>query len=190
MLGAVENPIKVKLDQFYRIEINDFAVTVAKTALWISEHQMIKETEDIVHTEIDFLPLTSYANIVEANALRIDWEDVVPKDKLDYIMGNPPFIGARLMSPSQKVDIDNIFGPKWQNKGDLDYVSAWFKEASDYMNGTEIKTAFVATNSISQGQSVANLWKPLFNNGAEIIFAYRSFKWNSESTTKLVYMLL
>lgn len=103
------NPIQVSIGQFYGIEINDFAVTVAKTALWIAESQMLKETEEIVHMHMDFLPLTSYANIVEGNALRIDWEDVVPKEKLNYIMGNPPFVGYGLQDKSQKNDILSIY---------------------------------------------------------------------------------
>ena len=117
----IGNPIKVSIGQFYGIEINDFAVTVAKTALWIAESQMMKETEDVVHMSLDFLPLRSYANIVEGNALRLDWEGVVDKLKLDYIMGNPPFVGARLMSDAQKEDVNNIFAG-WKNAGNLDYV--------------------------------------------------------------------
>lgn len=183
-MGDVENPIKVSLDQFYGIEINDFAVTVVKTALWISEDQMMKETEEIIHANIDFLPLKSYANIVEGNALRMDWEEVIDKNDLNYIMGNPPFVGARIMNSDQKKDINHIFGTKWKNKGDLDYVSAWFKVAADYITETKIKVGFVATNSVSQGQSVANLWKPLVNDGIQIDYAHTTFKWNSESTTK------
>ena len=108
ILGST-NPIKVSISQFYGIEINDFAVTVAKTALWIAESQMMKETEDIVHMSLDFLPLKSYANITEGNALRIDWESVIPKNELHYIMGNPPFVGARIMSASQKNDLISVF---------------------------------------------------------------------------------
>ena len=108
-MGAVTNPIKVSIGQFYGIEINDFAVTVAKTALWIAESQMMKKTEDIVHMDLNFLPLKTYANIVEANALRIDWEDVIPRDKCNYIMGNPPFVGANYMTELQRKDMDLIF---------------------------------------------------------------------------------
>ncbi len=127
------NPIKVSIKQFYGIEINDFAVTVAKTALWIAESQMMKKTEDIVHMDLDFLPLKTYANIVEGNALRINWEDVISKDKLNYIMGNPPFVGARLMDDSQKADMIYVFGEKWKNVGNLDYVSCWYFKASELM---------------------------------------------------------
>ena len=176
--------IKVSIGQFYGIEINDFAVTVAKTALWIAESQMMHETEEILQVNLDFLPLKSYANIVEGNALRTDWETVVPKDKLDYIMGNPPFVGARLMSKEQKDDLFDVFGAKWKNAGNLDYVSCWYKKAADLMKGTHIRTALVSTNSVSQGESVAILWKPLFEGGVHIDFAHRTFRWDSEASIK------
>ncbi len=178
------NCIRVSIGQFYGIEINDFAVTVAKTALWIAESQMLKETENIIHMNLDFLPLKSYANIVEGNALRIDWGTVVPKNKLNFIMGNPPFVGARLMSKGQKDDLLSVFGSKWKNAGNLDYVSCWYKKAADLMNGTNIRTALVSTNSVSQGESVAILWKPLFEDGVHIDFAYRTFRWDSEASIK------
>ena len=101
--------IKVSIGQFYGIEINDFAVTVAKTALWIAESQMMKETEEILFSHLEFLPLKSYPNIVEGNALRIDWSEVVDKNKLNYIMGNPPFVGSKYSSDSQKEDMDYVF---------------------------------------------------------------------------------
>ncbi len=176
--------IKVSIGQFYGIEINDFAVTVAKTALWIAESQMMKETEVIAHINLDFLPLKSYANIVEGNALRTDWKTVVPKDKLNYIMGNPPFVGARLMTKEQKDDVVSVFGVKWKNAGNLDYVSCWYKKATDLMEGTNIRTALVSTNSVSQGESVAILWKPLFEDGVHIDFAHRTFRWDSEASIK------
>lgn len=178
------NVIEVSIGQFYSIEINDFAVTVAKTALWIAESQMMKETENIIHMNLDFLPLKSYANIVEGNALRIDWETVVPKDKLNYIMGNPPFVGARLMSKEQKDDLLSVFGSKWKNAGNLDYVACWYKKACDYIQDTDIRTALVSTNSVSQGESVSNLWKPLFEMGVHIDFAHRTFRWDSEANIK------
>lgn len=175
--------IRVSIGQFYGIEINDFAVTVAKTALWIAESQMMHETEEIISKSLDFLPLKSYANIVEANALRIDWENVVPKSELNYIMGNPPFVGARLMSDGQKADVFSVFdGVK--NNGNLDYVSCWYKKAADLMTGTEIRTALVSTNSITQGEQVAILWKNLFQSGVHIDFAYRTFIWDSEASSK------
>lgn len=179
----LEGIIQVSIGQFYGIEINDFAVTVAKTALWIAESQMMKETEDVVHMSLDFLPLKSYANITEGNALRLDWENVVPKHELNYIMGNPPFVGARLMDASQKEDINAIF-PGWKNAGNLDYVSCWYKKATDFMEGTTIHSALVSTNSVTQGESVANLWKPLFESGIHIDFAHRTFRWDSEAKIK------
>lgn len=178
------SPIKVSISQFYGIEINDFAVTVAKTALWIAESQMLKETEEIIHMQLDFLPLKTNAYIVEGNALRMDWESVVQKQKLSYIMGNPPFVGARLMSDTQKKDVFDIFGEDWKNVGNLDYVSCWYKKSVDMMKGTMISTALVSTNSVVQGESVANLWKPLFEKGVHFNFAHRTFRWDSESNSK------
>ncbi len=175
--------IKVSIRQFYGIEINDFAVTVAMTALWIAESQMIKETEAIVNTAIEFLPLKTNANITEGNALRIDWNEVVPKYELNYIMGNPPFVGARFMSKEQKEDLLSVF-PKWKNAGNLDYVSCWYKKAAELMNGTLIRSALVSTNSVTQGEAVANLWKPLFESGVHIDFAYQTFRWDSEASIK------
>ena len=177
------NPIQVSIGQFYGIEINDFAVTVAKTALWIAESQMMKETEDVVHTSLDFLPLKSYANIVEGNALRLDWKNIVPKHKLNYIIGNPPFVGARMMSPEQKDDLIHVF-PGWKNAGNLDYVSCWYKKAADLMDETLVRSALVSTNSVTQGEAVANLWKPLFEAGVHIDFAHRTFRWDSEAKIK------
>lgn len=175
--------IRVSIGQFYGIEINDFAVTVAKTALWIAESQMMKETESIVHKSLNFLPLKSYANIVEANALRIDWETVVPKEKLNYIMGNPPYTGYKFQSKTQKEEIE-LIAKEFKNYGTLDYVSSWFIKTSKFITNTEILAAFVATNSICQGEHVTTLWKPIFNMGISIIFAYRTFKWDSEAVDK------
>lgn len=183
MYSASESPIQVSISQFYGIEINDFAVTVAKTALWIAESQMMKETEKILLVPLEFLPLKTNAYIVEGNALRVDWESVVPKSKLNYIMGNPPFVGARLMGKEQKADVNTIF-PGWKNAGNLDYVCCWYKKAADIMQGTSVRSALVSTNSVSQGESVANLWKPLFDDGVHIDFAYRTFRWDSEAKIK------
>ncbi len=179
----VGNPIKVSISQFYGIEINDFAVTVAKTALWIAESQMMKETEAVVHMSLDFLPLTTNANIAEGNALRLDWESVVPKCELSYIMGNPPFVGARMMDAEQKRDLNSVF-PGWKNAGNLDYVTCWYKKCADFMAGTSVRSALVSTNSVTQGESVANLWKPLFEAGVHIDFAHRTFRWDSEAKIK------
>jgi len=229
------NPIKVSIQQFYGIEINDFAVTVATTALWISEAQMLAETEKIIRRDIDFLPLKPYHNIREGNALRMDWDVIeVPSNiptiyaknlhlilepesmmasepvaydelnvvanrfdgnvkpsvqryevRYDYIIGNPPFVGARIMNESQKQDVIDIFGAKWKNVGNLDYVCCWYKKAANLMrHNPSCRTALVSTNSICQGEQVANLWEKLFEQGVHINFAHRTFRWDSEATLK------
>lgn len=188
ILGST-NPIKVSISQFYGIEINDFAVTVAKTALWIAESQMMKETEDIVHMSLDFLPLKSYANITEGNALRIDWESVIPKNELNYIMGNPPFVGYSLQSRSQKNDILSIYidekGKAYKTAGKIDYVAGWYFKTSEFIQNTPINVAFVSTNSITQGEQVASVWKPLYDRfHIHIDFAHRTFRWDSEASLK------
>ena len=183
MMGIAINPIRVSIDQFYGIEINDFAATVAKTALWIAESQMMKQTEDIVHMNLDFLPLKSYVNIIEGNALRIDWETVVPKRELNYIMGNPPFVGGMYMSPEQKKDITDVMRG-FESVGELDYVAGWYKKATELMRDTYIRAAFVSTNSICQGQQATTLWATLFSEGIYINFAHRTFRWDSEASIK------
>ena len=182
-LDLGQDLVKVKLKQFYGIEINDFAVSVAKTALWIAESQMLEETKDIVFANIDFLPLKSYTNIVEGNALEIDWESVVPKDKLNYIIGNPPFVGANGVSKSQKQELINLFGEK-SNAGILDYVGGWYAKSAILINDTNIRCAFVSTNSISQGEQVSVLWDFLLKKNISIDFAYKTFVWNSEAKEK------
>ena len=181
--------VKVQLSQFYGIEINDFAVSVAKTALWIAESQMLEETKDIVFANIDFLPLKSYTNIVEGNALEIDWETVVSKERLNYIIGNPPFLGYSLQSPKQKADLLSVYvdetGKPYKTAGKIDFVSAWYFKASHIMQNTSIRTALVSTNSITQGDQVASVWEPLFNRfNIHIDFAHKTFKWNSEAKNK------
>ena len=188
-----QNPVRVSIHQFYGIEINDFAKTVATTALWISEAQMLAETERIVARDIDFLPLKTYPNITEGNALRLDWRTLFTttenseKSEIrlpDYIMGNPPFVGARMASTEQKQDLINVFGAKWKNIGNLDYVCGWYKKAAELMRGTDTKAALVSTNSICQGEQVANLWQPLIQDGVVINFAHRTFRWDSEASIK------
>ena len=233
--------IKVKINQFYGIEINDFAVTVAKTALWIAESQMMTETEKIIGMNLDFLPLTTNAFIVEGNALRMNWEtfEVLPESKnviyadktniykidsdyttivseptvkygevnivtkevefknveelqtqktisveYDYIMGNPPFVGARFMDKRQKEDLLLTFGKDWNGAGDLDYVCCWYKKAADLILNKNTRCAFVSTNSITQGSSVCNLWKPLLKKGLHFDYAYQTFKWLNETLDK------
>jgi hypothetical protein len=190
MLGDfIVDPIKVNIRQFYGIEINDFAVVVAKTALWISEAQMMHETERIIQKDLEFLPLRNYANIHEANALRIDWNDVVPAAELNYIMGNPPFVGYSLQSKEQKDDILSVFvdenGKLFKTAGKIDYVAGWYYKASAMMQHTNIRAALVSTNSITQGEQVAAIWKPLKEMfGIHIDFAHRTFRWDSEATLK------
>ena len=196
--------IKVKISQFYGIEINDFAVTVAKTALWIAESQMIAETEKIISQEIDFLPLTTNAFIVEGNALRTDWttlkpidSNTLPEDGLfagitthvdgsehhyDYIMGNPPFVGIRHSAKEHRKDLDEVLSVI-SKAGSLDYVSAWYVKASQIIKlNPHTRAGFVSTNSITQGEQAYPLWNYIFNLGLHIDFAYRTFKWTSEST--------
>lgn len=178
----MNDPIQVSISQFYGIEINDFAVTVAKTALWIAESQMMKETEDVVRMSLDFLPLKTNAHIVEGNALQMDWEDVVSKMQLNYIMGNPPFIGYTYQSTEQKADLQNTMAGIGKN---IDYVSGWYFKAAQLMQSTAIRTAFVSTNSITQGEQVAGVWKPMFEClGIHIDFAHRTFRWDSEANLK------
>ena len=174
-LGALENPVKVSINQFYGVEINDFAVAVAKTALWISELQMLQETQEIIHQPLDFLPLKSYANIFEGNALRLDWNKIAPQ--VNFIMGNPPFVGTKYQTAVQKADILNLC----KDLKPLDYVTGWFFKASQFMENNSARAAFVATNSITQGEQVTPLWKVLKSH---IDFAHKTFKWDSESTDK------
>ena len=180
----MDEMICVKIDHFYGIEINDFACRVAETALWISESQMLKETQRIIPNVPDFLPIQTTAHIVEGNALRIDWNDVIPKEKLNYIMGNPPFVGHQWRNAEQVRDMEFAF-KDLKIHGKLDYVCAWYVKAVELMENTNIKTAFVSTNSICQGESVPILWHYLFNKkNAEILFAHKSFIWSSEAKDK------
>ena len=189
MMGELYNPIKVSINQFYGIEINDFAAVVATTALWISEAQMLAETERIVQQDISFLPLRTYNNICEGNALQTDWTSLCPKEELTYIIGNPPFVGYTLQSAGQKEDMLQILtdekGKPYKMAGKVDYVAAWFFKAAQLMQGTSIRTAFVATNSITQGEQVAAVWQPVMERfGAHIDFAYPSFRWDNEASDK------
>ena len=165
--------IKVSITQFFGLEINDFAVAVAKTALWIAESQMKQETAEILHREPDYLPLKDNANIVECNALRTEWP------RTDYIIGNPPFLGYSSpgMTAESKADMAALF-PKAKF---LDYVCCWYKKAAALMQGTDARCAFVSTNSITQGEQVAPLWKDI---NCEIDFAHRTFIWDNEATEK------
>ena len=174
------NPVKVGIHQFYGIEINDFAVTVATTALWISEAQMLRETEKIIKRDINFLPLKSYTNIVEGNALRVDWQSVVPKEKLNFIIGNPPFVGQAMRTKEQTEDLKEVFAPS-NDYGKLDYVAGWFKKAANHIEGTNAEAAFVSSNSICQCESVNLFWQKQLGNCLYINFAHNTFKWTSEA---------
>lgn len=193
VLLNLDGIVKVSIKQFHGIEINDFAVSVAKTAMWISEAKMLNETANILHAPPKYLPLHDYDGIVEGNALRMDWGELISRrdakaQRFDYIMGNPPFIGARNKTSEQAAEMEYVFGGKWSGLGNLDYVTAWYKKAVDYVLATKntenTKVAFVSTNSICQGDSVAALWKPLFESGLDIDFAYRTFRWDNESFEK------
>ncbi len=180
---AAFDPIKVSIQQFYGIEINDFAVSVAKTAIWIAESQMMKETEGIISRELDFLPLHTNANIHEGNALRMDWKEVLPPSDNVRILGNPPFVGMKYQTTSQKEDMKTVFG-RTKGYGNLDYVASWYFLAAQYMKDSKIHAAFVSTNSIAQGEQPGILWPPLLKAGIHIDFAHRTFIWDSESTSK------
>lgn len=180
IIGELADPVKVSIYQFYGIEINDFACSVSQAALWIAETQMLQETDAIVGFDLEPLPLKDYNNIHEGNALRMDWNDVVPASELSYIMGNPPFIGFYLQTDEQKKEIVDITG-----EGSLDYVSGWYYKAAEYADKHSIRIAYVSTNSITQGEQVAMLWQPLFEKyHLNIDFAYRTFVWNSEANEK------
>ena len=188
---ATGDIVKVHIQNFYGIEINDFAVSVARTAMWIAESQMLEQTKDTVYYNKDFLPLDSNDSIYEGNALRMDWSEIIKPYELNYIMGNPPFVGLsslpkqdKELKDEQTKDMDIVFGnlPK---HGKLDYVSAWYEKATHFMQKTTIQSAFVSTNSITQGEQPGILWKHLFNDrNVKITFAYRSFVWDNEAAQK------
>ena len=181
--------IKVSINQFYGIEINDFACKVAQSALWIAESQMLKETEGIVRRQMEFFPLKTYNNIHEANALQTDWNNILSSSEASYVCGNPPFLGYSNQTPSQKEQIKSLYvdekGKPYRTAGKIDYVSGWYWKAAEYIKGTNARAAFVSTNSICQGEQVAGIWKPLYNRfNIHIDFAYRSFVWDSEASDK------
>lgn len=182
-LGLTDDTkVKVSIQQFYGIEINDFACKVAQSALWIAESQMLKETEDILFLQMDYFPLQPYNNIKEGNALQMDWNKVVPATELSYIMGNPPFVGKKEQTKQQKTELLSCFNTK--GVGNLDYVCGWYAKAIEYIAKTMICCAFVSTNSITQGEQVPILWSWLLNNGIVIDFAYKTFRWDNEANLK------
>ena len=173
--------MKVSVEQFYGIEISDYPCQIAQVGMWLMDHLMNMVVSDEFGCYYARLPLAKGATIVCGNALRMDWEDVVPKEELSYIMGNPPYVGASIMTNDQKLDAVSVFG-KIRLSNSIDYVGAWFHMAACHMQGTEIRVAFVATNSITQGEQVAPLWRKLFEDyGLHIDFAHRSFRWNNEA---------
>jgi len=185
-----DSPIKVNIHQFYGIEINDFAVAVAKTALWIAEAQTMKETEDVIHTQMDFFPLKDYQGITEGNALKIDWDMACPVERLSFLIGNPPFVGYSLQNKEQKADILSLYvddkGKPYKTAGKIDYVAGWYWKAAELLQKYPgMCAALVSTNSITQGEQVAAVWKPLYDRfGIHIDFAHRTFIWDSEADQK------
>lgn len=179
-LGGENSLVKVRIDQFHGIEINDFAVSVAKTALWIAEQQALDDTEEIAGQALPHLPLHDSGNIIQANALRCDWNELLPANDCSYVMGNPPFIGRNKKSEEQISDMENVWGDRYE--GNLDYATCWFYKADRYLGNVDAKFAFVSTNSICQGIQVASLFKPLAEDGWKIAFAHRTFKWDAQST--------
>jgi hypothetical protein len=187
----IHSEIKVNVNQFYGIEIEEFPAQIAQVALWLVDHQMNLLVRERFGTYFVRIPLTAAASIHNANALAIDWESVVPKSGLDYILGNPPFLGSRIMNRQQKAEVENTFNGL-KNFGDLDYVTCWYKKAAEYIQGTEIEVAFVSTNSICQGLQVPILWLELMNKySIKINFAHQTFKWSNEARGKAaVYCII
>ncbi|MCL2353283.1 MAG: N-6 DNA methylase [Defluviitaleaceae bacterium] len=176
--------LKVNIEQFYGIEYENFPCQIAQVGMWLVDHQMNLLFSDTFGEYHDRLPLTQSATIVHANALRIDWEDVMAKDELDYILGNPPFVGASMMTKEQKADAVEIFG-KIKLSNSVDYVGAWFHKSAAYIQDTSIRVGLVSTSSITQGEQVAPLWGKMFGEyGISIDFAYRTFEWGNDAAGK------
>ena len=176
------SPIRVKIEYFYGMEVNDFAVTVAKAALWIAEAQMMIETENIVQKDLEFLPLKSYSHVQLANALTKDWNEIVASENLSYIIGNPPFKGKKTRKKEQKVELERLIGTDSAQPGNLDYVSGWFFKAARFIQGTNIKVSYVSTINITRGEQVSLMWKTLLEKyNIKIYYAYLPFEWYSEA---------
>ncbi len=169
-----DNPVKISIENFYGIEINEFAVAVAKTALWISEIKMRQKLIHALNLNLEHFPLKKIPNIICENALTFDWQKLINPAALNFIAGNPPFIGTSGQNATQKADILALC----KDLKSLDYVAGWFKKAADFIQGSNVRCAFVSTNSITQGEQVGLLWN---NLNVHIDFAYRPFKWFSES---------
>lgn len=173
---------RIQLSQFYGIEIDDFAHEIAKLSLWLAEHQMNVEFFREFDKRKPTLPLKDSGKIVCANACRIDWKEVCPKEKDDeiYVLGNPPYLGARIQQAKHKADMDFVF-KSFENYRDLDYIACWFYKGASYIIGCNSKLGFVSTNSICQGLQVSLLWPKIFALGIEIDFAHTSFKWTNNA---------
>ena len=185
----IELLIRVNVDQFYGIEIEEFPARIAQTAMWLMDHLMNMEASKRFGKYIARIPLTASPSIVIGNALRLDWEEIVPKDELSFILGNPPFVGYSNQSEEQKKEILSIYidkdGKPFKTSGKIDYVAAWYFKAAQFIEKTNIRSAFVATNSITQGEQVTGVWQPLYNLfSIQIDFAYRSFVWSNEAKGK------
>lgn len=177
----ISSVCKVNVDQFFGIEIEEFPAQIARLALWLTDHQMNLKVRDAFGEYMARIPLTTAPTIVCADALRIDWREVVSPSELNYVVGNPPFVGARMASPEQKAEILNVFAGT-KNAGNLDYVTCWHRKAAEFIQGTRIEVAFVSTNSICQGEQAAILWEPLVERfGVKINFAHQTFKWSNEA---------
>lgn len=173
----------IRLEHFHGIEIEEWPARIAEVAMWLTQHQMNREFARQFGREPDLLPLKSAAHITIGNALQLDWNSIVPRQSLAHIIGNPPFRGSKMQSDEQKQELASLFG-KVQNAKQLDYVACWFRKAADFIQATRISAAFVATNSITQGEQVAPLWQPLLDAGIHIHFAHRTFAWDSEARGK------
>jgi len=171
---------RVRVSQFHGIEIDQAAAHIARVALWITDHQMNLESAERFGNTRPTIPLVDTPNIHCANALRVKWQELLPPEKCNFIMGNPPFAGKQYQNAEQKADMDRVFD-RWKSAGVLDYVSAWYVDAVSYMRrNPSIASAFVSTNSITQGEQVAALWPWLLQAGVRIRFAHRTFKWSNE----------
>lgn len=180
-LQEQHSPLKVSLQQFHGIEINDFAANVATTALWIAELQANAEAETIVYGMVKDLPLKDSAHVVLGNALTVDWAEVLDPAECDYIIGNPPFRGARFQTSEQKVELKAVFHGA-RNVGNIDYVAGWYMKAAQYMGDHPVRAGFVSTNSVCQGEQVANVWSPIYDLGVRIDFAHDTFRWTTDAS--------
>jgi hypothetical protein len=181
LVTDVNSIIQVDVDQFAGIEYDEFAVRVAEVAMWLIDHQMNVKVSNEFGQYFVRLPLKKAAKIVHGNSLRIDWESVVSKEKLNFILGNPPFLGKNFQSDEQRFDMENVFNGV-NGAGVMDYVTAWYIMAAKFIQDTDIRCAFVSTSSISQGEQVGILWQELYNRyKVKIHFAHRTFRWSNEA---------